>query len=82
MTNHFLGPNGRTLVICPASLIRQWQDEINKFTKYAVSVCLHHGDKRSTSAKELTVHEVVITTYGIVRAEVEKVSASPLMYPM
>lgn len=69
----FVDCNGRTLVVCPASVIRQWEDEINKFTNFAISVCLHHGDKRSVSAKELTLHEVVITTYGIVRTEIEKV---------
>lgn len=70
----FVDWNGRTLVVCPASVIRQWEDEINKFSNFGISVCLHHGDRRAISAKELTLHEVVITTYGIVRTEVEKVS--------
>ncbi len=60
--------------MCPASVIRQWENEIDKFTNYGVSVCLHHGDKRSVRAEELASDEVVITTYGIVRTEVEKVS--------
>lgn len=66
--------NGGTLVVCPASVIRQWEDEINRFTNYSLSVCLHHGDKRSNYADELTSYDVLITTYGIVRSEVEKVS--------
>lgn len=65
---------GGTLVVCPASVVRQWEDEINKFTNHALSVCVHHGDKRSDNVKEVRSHDVVITTYGIVRTEVEKVS--------
>lgn len=72
---YFLGYNGRTLVICPASVTKQWENEIGKFTNCAITVALHHGDKRSTSEKELINYEVVITTYGIVRSEIEKVSA-------
>lgn len=63
--------------MCPASVVRQWEDEINKFTNYALSVCVHHGDKRSDNVKEVRSHDVVITTYGIVRTEVEKVGVLP-----
>ncbi|XP_037031169.1 transcription termination factor 2-like isoform X1 [Bradysia coprophila] len=63
---------GGTLVVCPASVIRQWEDEINKFTNFSLSVCVHHGDKRSDNVNDLCSHDVVITTYGIVRTEVEK----------
>lgn len=68
--------NGRTLVVCPASLIKQWEDEIEKFVSFPISVMLHHGDKRSTSAREIASYEIVITTYGIVKSEFEKVSVS------
>lgn len=71
----FVAARGGTLVVCPASVVRQWEDEVNKFTNHALSVYVHHGDKRCDNVKELSSHDVVITTYGIVRTEVEKVSA-------
>lgn len=76
----FLDWNGGTLVVCPASVIRQWEDEINKFTNYALNVCLHHGERRSVSARELISDDIVITTYGIVRTEIEKVSDGDKCY--
>lgn len=72
--------NGGTLVVCPASLIRQWEEEIHKFTNHALNVCLHHGDRRAANAHELTMYDIVITTYGIVRTDVEKNGALAQMH--
>ncbi|VEN56091.1 unnamed protein product, partial [Callosobruchus maculatus] len=65
--------NGGTLVVCPASLINQWSGEIDRRTKRGkISYEVHHGSKRDTKAKRLAKHDIVITTYAIVKNESER----------
>lgn len=59
--------NGGTLVVCPASLLRQWEGEVNsKMSKPRLTVCVHHGTNRETSAKQLSTYDMVVTTYNLV----------------
>ncbi len=56
------------LVVCPTSVINNWQKEIQKFAP-VLSTLIHHGDKRSkdkTFAKEIKKINVVITSYSLV----------------
>lgn len=44
--------SGGTLVVCPASLIGQWQMEVKKRVKRGlISVELYHGSNRERKAK-------------------------------
>lgn len=62
--------DGGTLVICPASLINQWEHEIkNKLKRHALNVNVFHGPKREYRAKLLARFDVVITTYQIILSE-------------
>lgn len=61
---------GGTLVVCPASLIEQWQAEGEKRVKRnSMSIKLHHGNLRETNARRLSKYDLVITTYGLVSSE-------------
>lgn len=61
---------GGTLVICPASLIKQWESEIKeKVRRGALDVTLFHGPKRIYKAKELSKYDVVITSYQTIASE-------------
>uniref|UniRef100_A0A1A9Z4L3 Transcription termination factor 2 n=1 Tax=Glossina pallidipes TaxID=7398 RepID=A0A1A9Z4L3_GLOPL len=61
---------GGTLVICPASLLRQWEFEIdNKVSRHKLTTCVHHGQKRDSKPKHLRTYDIVITTYTIVSRE-------------
>ncbi|KRT78372.1 helicase, partial [Oryctes borbonicus] len=72
-------PRGGTLVICPASLLKQWESEVEKHcTKYTLTVELFHGQKRETRAKRLARREMVITTYAICAKEHEYMQNSAL----
>src|SRR6266705_3584891 len=56
-----------TLLICPMSLVGNWQREAEKFTP-ALSVHVHHGKERLAGddlTKALSCADLVITTYGI-----------------
>lgn len=61
---------GGTLVVCPATLLYQWENEVEtRLKRNALSVCVHHGTKREKKAKRLSRYDLVITTYAIVPKE-------------
>ena len=72
-------PAGGTLVVCPTSVLRQWQRELeSKVSKSAnMRVLVHHGVGRAKLAAELAAYDVVLTTFAVVGLEV----ASPPMAP-
>lgn len=62
--------SGATLVVCPASLLRQWEGEVNsKLSKSSLSVCVHHGANRETKGKKLSAYDIVVTTYNLVQRD-------------
>ena len=61
-----------TLIICPASLIGQWEREVrSKVKKNVLNMYIYHGNKRKCSAKALAKHDIVLTTYGTLQSEVK-----------
>merc|ERR1719422_2695049 len=63
-----------TLLICPASLIGQWEKEVeNKVRSSQVRVLVYHGNNRKCSARSLARYDIVVTTYGTVQSEVKAV---------
>lgn len=71
---HRRRPAAGTLVVCPASVLRQWARELDeKVSEEAkLSVCLYHGGSRTKDPAELAKYDVVLTTYAIVTNEVPK----------
>ncbi|XP_058090253.1 helicase-like transcription factor CHR28 isoform X2 [Magnolia sinica] len=67
-------PAAGTLVVCPASVLRQWARELDeKVTDDAkLSVLVYHGGTRTKDPVELARYDVVLTTYSIVSKEVPK----------
>lgn len=63
-----------TLVVCPASVLKQWANELSaKVTESSkLSVLVYHGGSRTRDPTELTKFDVVVTTYTIVAREVPK----------
>lgn len=63
-----LGVTAPTLLICPVSLVGNWQRELARFAP-SLRVMLHHGERRLSGpsfAKAAAAHDVVITTYSLV----------------
>ncbi|TPX43200.1 hypothetical protein SeMB42_g04828 [Synchytrium endobioticum] len=60
-------PKG-TLIVCPQSLLRQWNKEVVRRTK-SLSSIIYHGTARHQHVDELEDYDVVITTYGILVQE-------------
>ncbi|XP_059649855.1 helicase-like transcription factor CHR28 [Cornus florida] len=67
-------PAAGTLVVCPASVLRQWARELDdKVADGAkLSVLIYHGSNRTKDPVELATYDVVLTTYAIVTNEVPK----------
>jgi superfamily II DNA or RNA helicase len=60
----------KALVICPTTLIYNWENEIKKFTP-SLSYQIHHGSTRSRNIEELQKRDVTITTYGTLRSDIK-----------
>ncbi|GGV29855.1 helicase [Streptomyces longisporoflavus] len=65
---------GPTLVVCPTSLMGNWQREIEKFAP-GTSVRRFHGARRSLEA--LADGEFVLTTYGTMRLDADSLAHTP-----
>ncbi|KAI6011715.1 SNF2 family N-terminal domain-containing protein, partial [Pisolithus microcarpus] len=57
-----------TLIVCPVSLIGQWENKVKNFTD-GVSVVKHHGLSHSSDPLMLQDTHVVITSYATVVSE-------------
>ncbi len=62
--------NGGTLVICPMSILAQWEDELSLHLQPGhLRVAVHYGGDRTLSPRILARPDVVLTTYGVLSAE-------------
>ncbi|MCK7558566.1 DEAD/DEAH box helicase [Chitinophaga sedimenti] len=68
---HYKNKNGRclALVVCPTTLIYNWENEIKKFTP-EMTHHIHHGPARLRSDDELRKFDIIITTYGTLRSDI------------
>ncbi|MEU6254393.1 DEAD/DEAH box helicase [Streptomyces sp. NPDC047043] len=65
---------GPTLVVCPTSLMGNWQREIERFAP-GTPVRRFHGARRSLDA--LADGEFVLTTYGTMRLDAHRLAEAP-----
>ncbi|HEU0064687.1 MAG TPA: SNF2-related protein, partial [Flavisolibacter sp.] len=78
---HYHETNGsvRALVVCPTTLIYNWENEINKFTPQ-LSRYIHHGPLRNRLIEDWSKHNVIITTYGTLRSDIKLFTQVPFDY--
>src|SRR5882757_2078509 len=69
---HFRDTNGRlsALVVCPTTLMFNWENEIRKFTP-SLTYHIHHGGDRTRNKQVLSQYNVIITTYGTLRSDIK-----------
>ncbi|GFT47148.1 hypothetical protein TNCV_3747921 [Trichonephila clavipes] len=68
-----------TLIVCLASIVHQWSDEITKHCKdKALEVLLYHGPKRERDVKKMKKYDVVVTTYNLLLSERKSAAESGL----
>jgi uncharacterized Zn finger protein/superfamily II DNA or RNA helicase len=58
------------LVVCPTTIVGNWEKECRRFAP-SLNVFIYHGSERSLAAKN---KDLVITTYGTFRRDIEKFS--------
>lgn len=64
---------GPTLVVCPTSLLANWEREVRRFAP-SVPVRRHHGPGRSL--EDLATDELVVTSYGVARYDAPELGAA------
>lgn len=68
-----------TLVICPTSVVFNWEAEIQKFTP-ELSCLKLAGIERKQLFKEIPNYDIVITSYALVRRDIEKLKKINFRY--
>lgn len=58
------------IVVCPTTLLFNWENEINKFTP-GLTYIIHHGTSRSIKIEDLVKYNIIISTYGTMRSDVD-----------
>jgi non-specific serine/threonine protein kinase len=71
--HHLKEENGslKALVVCPTTLMFNWQNEIRKFTP-SLNFSVHHGGNRSRESLGNANIDVIITTYGTLRSDIKQ----------
>lgn len=62
--------NHKFLIVCPASLLYNWKNEFEKFAPH-LKTTIYHGNNRNFDESISNDHSILITSYSIVRNELE-----------
>jgi non-specific serine/threonine protein kinase len=69
----------RALVVCPTTLMFNWENEIKKFTP-SLTYYIHHGGERTRGKDQFLSAEIIITTYGTLRSDIKLLVEVPFDY--
>ncbi len=68
-----------TLIVAPTSVVPNWLREIEKFAP-SLKAVMWHGADRHELAEGLADHDIVITSYALMRRDEEQLGKLKLMY--
>ncbi len=68
-----LADKGPLLVVCPASVVPNWANELQKFAPTLNAINLKPGNRNETFAS-LSAFDILIITYGLLQSEIEQIS--------
>ncbi len=74
---HLIERPGPHLVVCPLSVVHNWEAETNRFTP-GQTVLVHHGSSRHQGEPALfgmSDADIVITTYGLLPRDIDALAA-------
>jgi SNF2 family DNA or RNA helicase len=72
-------PSALYLVVCPTTLIYNWENEIRKFTP-DIQYLIHHGVQRRNKIEDFSGTNLIITTYGTLRSDIKMLSQMQFDY--
>ena len=72
-------PDAKFMVVCPTTLMYNWENEIKKFTPQLTHF-IHHGSKRTANREFFDDYDVTITTYGTMRSDIKMFKDIPFDY--
>jgi SNF2 family DNA or RNA helicase len=65
---------GSILIVCPKSLLTNWEHEIKKFSP-KLKILKYYGQKRGDFRKNrdnfLIPHQIILTSYGVIRNDID-----------
>ncbi len=70
---------GKSLLVVPTSLVYNWQIEAARFCP-EMKISVHTGKNRSVETKEFRDADLVITTYAVLRRDIEQLRVLPFHY--
>lgn len=62
---------GPSLVVCPASVVHNWAREAARFAPELRVLLLTSGKERHALREEIPAHDLVITTYALLRRDID-----------
>mgnify|MGYP001546897480 CR=1 FL=1 len=71
--------NTTNLVVCPTSLIYNWENELQKFAP-ALKYHIHYGSNRSFSDEHFEKYDIIITSYGTMRSDIHELQKRRFEY--
>ncbi|MDR3214760.1 MAG: DEAD/DEAH box helicase [Bacilli bacterium] len=64
--------NKPCIVVCPASLLLNWDSELEKFNSSLKSLCIYGGaNERKDLIKQISNYDLIITTYDYLRKDIK-----------
>ena len=72
-------PSETHLVVCPTSLLYNWEAEMKKFVPL-LERHIHYGAERELDEETFRRARVILTSYGMVRSDIQHLSAFPFGY--
>ncbi len=70
LCTRFQKPHAPILVVGPTTVIYNWKSELARFWPTA-KVMVHTGSERNQSKREFEKHDVIITTYGVLKNDLD-----------
>lgn len=65
-------PGETHLVICPTSLMYNWENELKKFAP-ALRYLIYHGSERKQAGTDWKNYDIIISSYGSVRNDIDTI---------
>ena len=66
---------GPSLVVCPASVLHNWEREAERFTPRLRVLALTAGSERHALREQIPAHDLVVTNYALLRRDREELGA-------